>query len=133
MKRNLNFILLFLLLLIFSSCSNIVQDNKSDSSSNPWTGNWYGYIGEHTSEHFYKLTFNGNTACLFYTSNTGYKPLYETAAYEYTTKNFNITFTHSSYGTALDKNMEIYGTMISGRDDGFYLWNSTDRPFFKLD
>ena len=129
MKRRFTIILFFLLFILFTSCSNLFLGNRSDTSNNSWNGNWYGYIGS----TFYKLSFNRNTACLYYASDYGYRPLYEAAVYEYTSMSFNVTFTRSSYGEPLSTNMNIYGTMISGRNDGFYLWNSTDRPFFKLD
>ena len=125
-KRAVKNTLFVLLILLFASCSNSID--AADNS--PWTGNWYGYIGE----SFYKLSFTGKTACLYYTSSSGgYLPLYEAAAYEYTSKSFNVEFTTSAYGERLSRNMDIYGTMIPDRNDGFYLWNSTSRPFFKLD
>jgi len=128
MKNHWNKTIIAFSILIFllASCSNNLNNTHSDS---PWIGNWYGYVGD----YFYRLTFTDDIAGLYYTSNTGYKLLYKSEKYEYTSKSFNVTFTKSSDGSLLNKDMEVYGTMISGRDDGFYLWNDTNRPFFKLD
>ena len=129
MKRRI-FILLSLLVIILTSCSHNLNNNYSNNYNNPWVGNWYGYVGE----SFYKLRLTDNYAYFSYTTdNGGYRQLYKEEIYEYTSKSFTVTFKKFNDGRLLDKNMEIYGTMISGRDDGFLLWNSTDRPFFRLD
>lgn len=139
MKR---FFPLILLCLFFTACNfstdnNKTTDNQNNNSSNeyndpnnPWIGNWYGYVGD----YFYKLSFDNNYARMYYTTeNNGWGLLYKSEQYVYTKKNFTVVFKKSTDGSALKNDMEIYGTMISGRDDGFLLWNSSERPFFKLD
>ena len=126
MKRKIKILLFTSLIILLTSCSNGLQNNYS----NVWIGNWYGYIGD----SFYKLTFDADTAGLYYESSYGgYRLLYKTEKYEATSKSFTVTFTKTNDGKALDRNMEIYGTLISGRDNGFLLWNAADRPFFRLD
>lgn len=123
MKKLLRFLLLLSILTLFLSCSDILEKET------PWSGNWYGYIGD----SFYKLSFDSEDATLYYASDYGYRALYNSEKYEYTSKAFNVTFKKLSTGQILDKYMEIYGTMMSERTDGFFLWNSSDMPFFKLD
>lgn len=133
---------LVVLCLLFTACSfspdktTGKQSNNSNTPTitndpnNPWIGNWYGYVGD----LFYKLRFENNYAYMYYTTeNNGWGLLYKSEQYVYSTKSFSVVFKKSTDGSALKKEMEIYGTMISGRDDGFYLWNSSERPFFKLD
>ena len=117
------------LIILFTSCSANANNNYNLYSDSPWNGNWYGYVGE----YFYRLTFSENGAGLYYTGDTGYKLLYKTENYVYTSKSFSVIFSKSSDGKALEKDMEVYGTMIPGRDNGFYFWNDVNKPFFRLD
>ena len=125
-KRITKILIFIFFISLFASCSNDIQYNQNQDA---WNGNWYGYIGD----TFYKLYFNGDTACLYYSSSYEYRPLYEATIYESTLTTFSIYFTYDSYGKRLNEKMHIYGTKIHKRDDGFYLWNSTDRPFFRFD
>lgn len=129
------FICLFFVACNFNpdSKTSINSNNSStvvSDSNNPWIGNWYGYVGE----SFYKLRFDNNYAYMYFTTSTGdWGLLYKSEPYVYSKKTFSVVFKKSTDGSSLNREMEIYGTMISGREDGFYFWNATDRPFFKLD
>ena len=76
-KRITKILIFIFFISLFASCSNDIQYNQNQDA---WNGNWYGYIGD----TFYKLSFNGDTACLYYSSSYGYRPLYEATIYEST-------------------------------------------------